>query len=259
MGIGSLLGIYKPDLKTRRIHIFGSGLGYGQFQLPVEKCNFIGVRGPLTCKTLGLDEKKSISDPGLLIKELSLPNVRKKFPFSYMPHHSSVERFPFEKELIGELGINYINPSDDPNSIITELIASEVLITEALHGAIAADALQIPWVPVKTVKGIKDFKWLDYCLSVGHNLEFNCLPSLYSPEYLIRRCHEKFGLRMGLLWRGYAGVQPQLKFSAFKRKMRELMGKRPYLLDEKTLGTTTERQLQCLSEQVKTLVDINDL
>ena len=35
-----------------------------------------------------------------------------------------------------------------------------------MHGAIAADALRVPWIPVITNAGIPAFKWSDWCQSM---------------------------------------------------------------------------------------------
>ena len=36
-----------------------------------------------------------------------------------------------------------------------------------MHGAIVADALRVPWIPVHTDTNILSFKWQDWCLSTG--------------------------------------------------------------------------------------------
>ena len=35
-----------------------------------------------------------------------------------------------------------------------------------MHGAIVADTLRVPWIPVRTNPKILPFKWLDWCQSV---------------------------------------------------------------------------------------------
>ena len=50
-------------------------------------------------------------------------------------------------------------------------------MTEALHGAIVADALRVPWIAVKLFDHIIEFKWRDWCRSLGLN---------YSPLLLTR-------------------------------------------------------------------------
>jgi succinoglycan biosynthesis protein ExoV len=49
---------------------------------------------------------------------------------------------------------------------MTGIAETEVIITEAMHGAIIADAFRIPWIPVRTHQEILDFKWKDWTSSV---------------------------------------------------------------------------------------------
>jgi len=64
--------------------------------------------------------------------------------------------------------------------VIKELIASEYVITESLHGAIIADAYGIPWLPITTMPAINPFKWHDWCESI--NIEYHPAPliSIYN-------------------------------------------------------------------------------
>ena len=42
-----------------------------------------------------------------------------------------------------------------------------------MHGAIIADTLRIPWIPISTRPSINTFKWLDWCESM--ELEYSCV------------------------------------------------------------------------------------
>jgi succinoglycan biosynthesis protein ExoV len=45
-----------------------------------------------------------------------------------------------------------------------------------MHGAIAADALRIPWIPIITSPRMLTFKWQDWCSSLGLK---------YKPYYIL--------------------------------------------------------------------------
>lgn len=60
--------------------------------------------------------------------------------------------------------------------ILNNLNQCEILITEAMHGAIVADVLRIPWHAVKTRIEILDFKWHDWTKSMELEHTYTFLP-----------------------------------------------------------------------------------
>jgi len=50
---------------------------------------------------------------------------------------------------------------------LTAIQQSRLLIAEAMHGAIVADALRVPWIPIRFHKHILPFKWRDWCASLN--------------------------------------------------------------------------------------------
>jgi len=78
------------------------------------------------------------------------------------------------------LGLGYIDPRQDVDSVFASLRQTRVLIAEAMHGAIVADALGIPWIPVRTAgKGVMEFKWRDWCESLDLTYAPHQLPPLF--------------------------------------------------------------------------------
>jgi len=65
------------------------------------------------------------------------------------------------------------------DAILADLRRTSLLITEAMHGAIVADTMRIPWIPVKTHGSILDFKWQDWCASMAMEHRFEWLVPLY--------------------------------------------------------------------------------
>ena len=62
---------------------------------------------------------------------------------------------------------------------IQQVRQSDLLITEALHGAVVADALRVPWISVRAYGHILPFKWHDWCESLGLRYEPQRLPTLW--------------------------------------------------------------------------------
>ncbi len=172
IGIGTLLNEHIPaNIKK---YIFGSGMGYGADPSVDKSWEFICVRGPLTANKLNLDSALAITDPAIL-----LPDVRPRTSLSegkvgFIPHCSTADVNIWEK-LSGEVGLLYISPRQDSQRFLELLWKCDWVITEAMHGAIVADAYRIPWVSVKTHQEVLEFKWMDWCES---------LKLIYRPEKL---------------------------------------------------------------------------
>jgi succinoglycan biosynthesis protein ExoV len=88
-----------------------------------------------------------------------------------MPHHE-LAGLGWQKAC-QQIGYQYIHPQSSVEVVLQQIQETEVLLTEAMHGAIVADALRIPWIPIVTNSSILSFKWLDWCESL--NLEYKPL------------------------------------------------------------------------------------
>ena len=91
--------------------------------------------------------------------------------------------------LCNEQGIRYIDPRLGVGQVIEAIARSEMLITEALHGAIVADSLRVPWVALHDRRNDDTllFKWQDWCLSVGLDHQPNFLSGEQPLDLEIRR------------------------------------------------------------------------
>ncbi len=74
--------------------------------------------------------------------------------------------------------MTYIDPAAPVEDTLDKIRSSRLLITEAMHGAIVADALRVPWIPVRTNPGVLEFKWQDWTASLDLEHEFHALPLL---------------------------------------------------------------------------------
>jgi|GEM_PF-227657 len=170
VGIGTILDERIPHAPMKVV--FGTGVGYGRLPAVDERWRICCVRGPLTARALGLPSEVAITDPAVLVKTV-LPDttdVPKQHRVSFMPHHRSKIRADEEsidlQVACASANIYYIDPAAGIDSVLRDIASSETVIAEAMHGAIVADALRIPWVPVKIYDHIRDLKWRDWCSSL---------------------------------------------------------------------------------------------
>lgn len=70
----------------------------------------------------------------------------------------------FKLALVGQYycGGDNISPQIERDLFIDEINRSEKVITSAMHGAIVADALRVPWAPIITSNEILAFKWHNF-------------------------------------------------------------------------------------------------
>jgi succinoglycan biosynthesis protein ExoV len=198
VGIGTLLndGLNKRVPKRGHMLVFGSGVGYGRGLPGIDdRWRFYCVRGPLSAANLGLPPETAVTDGAALLRRLrALPDRPVRYRFSYMPHAefsygagSSWER------ICRDLGFGYISATWPFERVLDALAETEVLITEAMHGAIIADTMRVPWIAAQSNPIINPFKWEDWTRSVGLTYEPHALASLW--EYpLFRRSWIKYTL-----------------------------------------------------------------
>lgn len=175
VGIGSILDKRIPQRPNKVV--FGTGVGYGLLPVLDERWRICCVRGPLTAEALGLPAGLAITDPAVLVSTLRKPPVAKTHRVSFIPHFRSPARAR-EKgvallQICARLGINYIDPSADVVEVLEGIERSELVLCEAMHGAIVADALRVPWVPLRLYDHILELKWKDWCGSL--DLEYRPL------------------------------------------------------------------------------------
>lgn len=199
-GIGTLLCQHFFDTCTsegQEIICVGSGAGLGALptQKSLDRVNFLFVRGPLTAKSLGLDSSIALSDPALLLgldpvrtRILSKANLSttKTNNICVIPHYSN-PAIPLIRKACSNLEYTYIDPLDTVPNILSAISGSSLVLAEAMHGAIAADALSIPWVPfVRSPRLVTQFKWLDWCSSLGIDYAPLVQPSVDLRDFLTR-------------------------------------------------------------------------
>ena len=182
------------------------------------------VRGPLSAKALGLIKDQYITDPAILTPLVyPVESEHKVYEFSYMPHFtvdSENNRKVFES-----LGIHYISPKSPIESIIKNINQTNILLSEAMHGAIVADAYRIPWIPVYSYDSFNFFKWKDWSLSQNLEIKFNKIKRIYKND-------SKLKLYIKKVMIGY--------------KLRKIKQQQPYLSSSKVHVENTSKLLNAI-------------
>ncbi|WP_427160720.1 polysaccharide pyruvyl transferase family protein [Aliinostoc sp. HNIBRCY26] len=184
IGIGTLLNdrLSQRTNNARLRVVFGAGVGYGQGTLQLDDSYKIYcVRGPLSAKTLGIDSQFALTDGAILIRKIyNYDNIKKSYKYSYIPHLKTAGegwRLVCER-----LGFGYIDPHWPREKVLSCISQSEVILAEAMHGAIIADAFRIPWIPVVSHSTVLLSKWQDWCQSIDVE---------YKPSYIDRLHHPR--------------------------------------------------------------------
>jgi succinoglycan biosynthesis protein ExoV len=176
VGIGTLLNdllAIKVPLAEQFV-IFSSGVGYGQGEIPQinHHWQIYCLRGPLSAQKLRFSPNIAITDGAILIRRIFRPTKTKKYQFTFIPHvENAIINTHFWFHVCNLAGIKYLDPRLPVETILSIIEQTEIVLAEAMHGAIAAEALRIPWIPLYTNLRILPFKWIDWCRSV--NLEYN--------------------------------------------------------------------------------------
>jgi hypothetical protein len=183
LGIGSILYDFLPP--TARKVVFGAGYaGYTAVPRIDNRWGFYFVRGPLTARTLGLDPSLAVGDAAILVRSCAVNRPAKKHRASFIPHWESATDGDWQ-DVSARAGLHYIDPCGDVERVIADILASEVVITEAMHGAIVADALRVPWIPVRPVQAPNRGKWLDWASALDVDLRPQPLAPSNGLEYAI--------------------------------------------------------------------------
>ena len=163
---GSILKWYS----SKRCIVWGSGIIDNNENLTPAK-KYYAVRGEYTKKKLkeiGVNDKVSVGDPGLLLPLIYTPKIDKKFRLGIIPHYIHYELF---KRSIINNDILIIKLADSNiENIIDQINSCDCTISTSLHGLIVSHAYGIisTWYKVKNkeLQG-DDIKFFDYFSSIA--------------------------------------------------------------------------------------------
>jgi succinoglycan biosynthesis protein ExoV len=171
LGIGSIIDRTTIDVYpgARNWVVLGTGVGYNLLPRFAEgSWNSLAVRGPLTAKILNAGPEIAVTDSAALLGALPecspLPESE-RHGIVFMPHHSIVDMDGW-RLACAEAGIEFLDPSADSRALTQRIRRSRLVLADAMHSAIVADTLRVPWVPLSSSPQISTFKWLDWALSM---------------------------------------------------------------------------------------------
>jgi len=249
IGIGSNLGHSFPPASKKIV----CGTGYGGYQSPPtidDTWDIRFVRGPRTAQVLGLDPRLALGDSGTLVRAVgsALPAAAEHHVAGFVPHWESALRGAWES-VCAEAGVHLIDPRGPLQDVIAEIRGCDVLVTEAMHGAIVADALRVPWVPFMPGPTHR-FKWFDWAESQGLDLHFAAGARSTWLE------HASVALEGRARLQAFVGAKglPMRSFgSGFLRAhacaaVTAAAASPPFLSSDARLEATTDAMLVCLDE-----------
>ncbi len=170
LGIGSILWDYLP--KAPRKIVAGSGFGGYTAAPDVHDGTWelLWLRGPMTARVLGVDPALAITDAAVLLRATPLPAKADNVGVAFMPHVESISRGAWA-EVCAQAGVTFLDPRAPVDQLLAQIKGARLLITEAMHGAIVADALRTPWVPVLPFHHVNRAKWNDWAASLDMPLK----------------------------------------------------------------------------------------
>jgi hypothetical protein len=191
LGIGSVLD---QRHKPQTIKLV-AGAGYGGYEArPTLDATWIvhWVRGPRTASLLGLPPRLGLGDPAALVpNSLGLAAANGQ-DIGFMPHFESMAWGAWQ-QAADIAGVRLIDPRDDTAAILRRIGRCKLLLSEALHGVIVADALRVPWVALRPLAPIHRPKWSDWADTMDLRPQFRGLPASTLLEWAatsrLRRFH----------------------------------------------------------------------
>jgi succinoglycan biosynthesis protein ExoV len=204
LGIGTVISrsIIPP---ADRYIVLSSGVGYDALPLDFggPKWEILAVRGPLTAEVLNLPQEKAIVDGAALLRLLPecepLPESERA-GIGFMPHYDNLPDGNW-REVCAMAGFEFLDPLANSEETVQRIRRAKLVIADAMHAAIVADALRVPWIPVTLSPQSNTFKWLDWTLSLDLAYRPTAIPPstllesvrnqslrFYGPNYYVADC-----------------------------------------------------------------------
>lgn len=256
VGLGTVVNDALPNRlgNVSRVVLFSSGVGYERplRQIPTH-WQIYCLRGPRSTQLLRLPDHWAVTDGGVLLRRL-VPRIAQPLGhIAVMPHvHHATSASAAWQLVCQDLGFVYVDPRWPVIQVIETLQQSRLVLSEAMHGAIAADALGIPWIPLATSPRILSFKWQDWCASIRQPYRPVYIPPL--TDYPPYGQGLRSARRAALHWAGWFSQGALGLGQARCDRMATLLAdavdhRQPYLCDRTLLESLTQ-QLEERLEQL---------
>jgi succinoglycan biosynthesis protein ExoV len=252
LGIGSVLDARHDSTVTKVV----AGAGYGGYAQPAtldESWVIHWVRGPRTARRLRLSPACGLGDPAMLLPLAGLGRPcggksNGKRSVGFMPHFESLARGAWA-EAATLAGVDLIDPRGDPTAIVAAIANCRVLVSEAMHGVIVADALRIPWVALLPLAPIHRPKWQDWAEVLELQVEFQpgCASSLTEwlhASWLSARHRGRRALQLAEPW--LTGVARSRFVGQAARALSDAAAAPPQLSSSTALDRSRARMLERL-------------
>lgn len=198
--IGTLLSDLMP--RGRRWLVMGSGTGYSPPpDLTRSEWHFAAVRGPLTARAMGLPAQTAVTDAAILLAALPdgrgspLPAERRS-GVVFMPHWKQL-RFGRWREACEAADVEFIDPLQDSRDTLARIRGARLVLADAMHAAICADSVRVPWVPLCISHENHSFKWIDWTAS----LELAYAPHVMPASTWLEKCQSALAVFAGTNYR----------------------------------------------------------
>jgi hypothetical protein len=249
LGIGSILHDFFPA-DSKKI-VFGSGYG-GYTLLPRINGNwrFHFVRGRLTADALGIDPSLALGDAAILLRSCIEVGPHRKYPVSYMPHWESAVNGAWP-EVCSLAAIHYIDPCARVEQVLDDIMSSGLVITESMHGAIVADALRIPWIPVEPILAEHRMKWFDWASALDLTISFSKrdVSNAFELSLAMTRGNKKWAGRIGKRARLLRSVAPDVFILRAAESLSRIAMTTPSLSADRAI----ERAHEAMIDKLETL------
>lgn len=240
IGVGTILSRVTAERVSgyRRKVVFSTGTGYGEVPDELDDSwDFACVRGPKTAEAMGLPSSNAVCDGAILLSDYFEPvEESKRSGIVFIPHiRTHWWAGEALRPICDNLKWNYLTPDLPAEEFIDGVKNARLVITEAMHGAILADTMRVPWVPV-AMHQHNEFKWEDWFLSIDQDYYCNFLfPKLWK--------------------RKKSGLVRKLKYPYQKLKMYRVQRQLMRISRECTPSLSSEQVLREKKAQLRQVVE----
>ncbi|MEJ0036290.1 MAG: hypothetical protein WDO68_09420 [Gammaproteobacteria bacterium] len=95
----------------------------------------------------------------------------------FVPHFTTAKDAGWRRAC-ERAGVEFVDPREDCRVVLRKVASARLVIAEAMHAAIVADAFRVPWLPVASTSLFSTFKWVDWTASLRVPFKPTVLPAV---------------------------------------------------------------------------------